>query len=156
MMILFFYCLKILGASRRCLVHLNWTRCAQDFDTNFVFRDAFDGFKVKRREIELLKIAQALGRGSLNAGTLVYQVFHWFYVGALRDRATTSYKACINVLLSSNLLHLRLLKSMIETNGKDTVFARCTFRSAKEAPLNYILVEDDFKAIQEKLSIKTA
>ena len=45
---------------------------------------------------------------------------------------------------------------MIETHGKDThtVIARCTFRSEREATLNYILVEDDFKAIKEKLGIK--
>ena len=38
---------------------------------------------------ELRKIARVLGRGSLNTGALVCQVFHWFYVGA--PRATTSY-----------------------------------------------------------------
>ena len=130
------------------------SRCAQGFDTNFVFQDAFEGFEVKGREMELLQIVQVLGRGSLNAGTLVCQVFHWFYVGA--PRATTSYEACINVLLSTKQLHLRHLKSMIETHGNDTVFARCTFRSEREAKLNYILVEDDFKVIKEKLSIKTA
>ena len=70
--------------------------CAQDFDITFVVQDAFDGFKVKGREIELLHIARVLGRGSLNAGTLVGQVFHWFYVGAPRAHATTSYKACIH------------------------------------------------------------
>ena len=43
------------------------SRCAQDFDTNFVPQDAFDGFKVKGQETELLMIARAsvLGRGSL-------------------------------------------------------------------------------------------
>ena len=57
-----------------------------------------------------------------------------------------------HVLLS----YLRLLKSMIETHGKDTVFAHCTFRSVKEAPLNYMLVDADFKVIKEKLSSKAA
>ena len=33
----------------------------------------------------------------------------------------TSYKACINVLLSSKKLHLRLLKSMVETHRKGAV-----------------------------------
>ena len=78
------------------------SRCAQDFDTTFVFQDAFGGFQVKGREMELLHIARVIGRGSLNAGTLVSQVFHWFCVGA--PRATASYKACINVLLSSDKL----------------------------------------------------
>ena len=89
-----------------CPVEVDKTpsRCAQDFDTTFVFQDAFDGFQVKGREMELLHVARVLGRGSLNAGTLVGQVFHWFYVGA--PRVTTSYKACINVLLSSDKLHL--------------------------------------------------
>ena len=119
-----------------------------------MFQDAFNGFKVKGREMELLTIARVLGRGSPNAGTLVCQVFHWFYVGS--PRATTSYKACINVLLSSKKLYLRLLESMIDTHGNDTVFARCTYRSAKEATLNYTLMEDDFKAISDKLSIKAA
>ena len=100
------------------------SRCAEDFDTNFMFQDAFDGSQIKGRETQLLQIARVLGRGSLNAGTLVCQVFHWFHVGA--PCATTSYKACINVLLSSNKLHLRLLKSMVDTHGKDTVFVRCT------------------------------
>ena len=52
-------------------------------------------------------------------------VFHWFYVGS--PRATTSYKTCISVLLSSNQLHLRLLKSMVRTHRKGTAFARCTY-----------------------------
>ena len=64
------------------------SRCAEDFDTNFVFQDAFGAFKLKGREAQLLQIASVLGRGSLNAGTLVCQVFHWFYVGS--HHATTS------------------------------------------------------------------
>ena len=130
------------------------SRCAQDFDTNFMFQDAFDGFQIKGREIELLKIARALGRGCLNAGTLVGQVFHWFYVG--NPRATTSYRACINVLLSSDKLHLKLLARMIDTHGKPIVFARCTHRSAKESTQNYSLLPADFKLITQKLIITIA
>ena len=130
------------------------SRCAQDFDTTFVFQDAFDGFKVKGRDMELLHIARVLGRGSLNAGTLVGQVLHWFYVGA--PRATTSYRACINVLLSSNKLHIEILNRLIDTHGKLTVFDRCTYRSAKEATQNYTLLEADFKSISDKLVIKAA
>ena len=77
--------------------------------------------------------------------------FHWFYVGS--PRATTSY---INVLLSSKQLHLRLLRSMVHTHGKHTVFARCTYRSAHEATQNYILIEDDFPVAIGKLAIKTS
>ena len=104
------------------------------FYANFVFQDAFGGFNVKGRDLELLRIARVLGRGSLNAGTLVCQVFHWLYVGA--PRATTSYKACINVLLSSDKLHLELLNRLIDTHGKPTVFARCSYRSAHEVTQN--------------------
>ena len=130
------------------------SRCAQDFDTTFVFQDAFDGFKVKGRDRELLQIARVLGRGCLNAGTLVGQVFHWFYVGS--PRATTSYRACINVLLSSDKLHLQLLARMIDAHGKPTVFARCTHRSSKESPQNYSLLPSDFKLITDKLIITIA
>ena len=63
----------------------------------------------------MLHIARVIRHGSLNAGTLVWQVFHRFYVGA--PRATTSYKACINVLLSSKNLHMRLMKSMADVHG---------------------------------------
>ena len=127
-------------------------RCAQDFDTTFVFQDAFDGFKVKGRDRELLHIARVLGRGSLNAGTLVGQVLHWFYMGALR--ATTSYRACINVL--PDKLHLELFSRLIDTHGKLTVFARCSHRSAKEATQNYTLLQADFKSISDKLVITIA
>ena len=127
------------------------SRCAEDFDTNFVFQDAFDGFKVRGRETQLLQIARVLGRGSLNAGTLVCQVFHWFYVGS--PRATTSYKACINALLSSDKLHLELLARLVETHEMHNVFARCSYRSAQEATQNYILLEADFKSLSEKLVI---
>jgi len=116
--------------------------------------DAFDGFKVKGRDMELLHIARVLGRGCLNTGTLVGQVLHWFYVGA--PRATTSYRACINVLLSSNKLHIEILNRLIDTHGKLTVFDRCTYRSAKEATQNYTLLEADFKSISDKLVIKAA
>ena len=102
------------------------------------------------------KIARVLGRGglSLNAGTLVCQVFHWFYVGS--PRATTSYKACINALLSSDKLHLELLARLVETHGMHNVFARCSYRSAKEATQNYILLDADFKSLSEKLVITIA
>ena len=121
-----------------------------------MFQDAFDGFKLKGRELEtqLLQIACVLGRGSLNAGTLVCQVFHWFYVG--NPRATTSYKACINALLSSDKLHLELLARLIHTHGKLTIFARCSYRSAKEATQNYNLLEADFMSLSEKLVITIA
>ena len=105
-----------------------------------------------------MKCVDVLGRGSLNAGTLVCQVFHWFYVGS--PRATTSYKACINVLLSSEKLHLELLDRMIDTHGKPTVFARCTYRtcnrSAHESTQNYTRLEPDFKLISGKVAIKAA
>ena len=130
------------------------SRCAQDFDTTFVFQDAFDGFKGKGRDSELLQIARALGRGCLKAGTLVGQVFLWFYVG--NPRATTSYRACINVLLSSDKWHLKLLARMIDTHGKLIVFARCSYRSAKEATQNYNLLEADFMSLSEKLVITIA
>jgi len=117
-------------------------------------QNAFDGFKVKGRDRELLQIARVLGRGCLKAGTLVGQVFHWFYVGA--PRATTSYRACINVLLSSDKLHLQLLARMIHAHGKPNVFARCTHRSSKESPQNYSLLQADFKLITDKLIITIA
>ena len=67
-------------------------------------------------------------------------------------RATTSYKACANVLLSSKKLHLRLLiiKSMVDTHGEDSaaVFARCTHQSTKDAAMNCIVLEDDFELIR--------
>ena len=54
--------------------------------------------------------------------------------------------------------HLGLLKSMVHTHGKGTVFARCTYRSAHEATQNHILLEADLKSIRGKLKlvIKTA
>ena len=129
-------------------------RCAEDFDTNFMSQDAFDGWILKGRETQLLQIARVLGRGSLNAGTLVCQVFHWFYVGP--PRATTSYKACINALLSSGKLHLELLTRLVDTHGMRNIFARCSHRSSQEAKQNYILLEDDFKSLSEKLVITIA
>ena len=74
-------------------------------------------------------------------------------------RTTTSYKACVNVLLSSKKLHHRPLRSMVDTHREYSVFARCTHRSAKEATMNYIVLEDDFELIRDKLAglaIKTA
>ena len=76
------------------------SRCAEDFDTNFVFQDAFDGLKLKGGDTELLQIASVLGRGSLKPGTLVCQVFHWFYVHVGSPRATTSY--IVSVLCSES------------------------------------------------------
>ena len=119
-----------------------------------MFQNAFGGFSVKGRETQLLQIARVLGRGSLNAGTLVCQVFHRFYVGS--PRATTSYKACINALLSSDKLHLELLAPSVDTHGMRNVFARCSYRSAQEATQNYILLEADFKSLSEKLVITIA
>ena len=130
------------------------SRCAEDFDTNFVFQDAFNGSKVKGREPQLLQIACVLGRGSLNAGTLVCQVFHWFYVGS--PRATASYKACISALLSSDKSHLVLLARLVETHGMRNVLARCSYRSAQEATQNYIILEADFMSLSEKLVITIA
>ena len=130
------------------------SRCAEDFDTNFVFQDAFGAFKLTGRETQLLQIASELGRGSLSAGTLVCQVFHWFYVGS--PRATTSYKACISALLSSDKLHLELLARMVETHGMHNVFARCSYRCAQEATRNYILLEADFMSLSGKLVITIA
>ena len=103
--------------------------------------------------MQLLHIARVLGRGCLNAGTLVGQVLHWFHVG--KPRATTSYRACINILLymSSNKPHIELLNRLIDTHGKLTVFARCTHRSSKEATRNYTLLQADFKSITDKLII---
>ena len=71
----------------------------------------------------LLRIASILGRGSLNAGTSAVQVFHWFYVG--RPRATTSYRAFVNVLLSSEKVHINLLRKMTEARSVLTVFNAC-------------------------------
>jgi len=40
--------------------------------------DQFGGFKLVGKNSSLLHIAIILGQGSLNAGTVVAQVFHWF------------------------------------------------------------------------------
>ena len=134
---------RIANSNVPCPPELDKTcsRCAHDFDTKFMFQDAFDGFQIyilmKGRDTQLLQIARVLGRGSPNAGTLVCQVSHWFYVG--NPRATASYKACISALLPSDKLHLDLLARLIHTHGKLTVFARCSYRSAKEATQNYVL-----------------
>ena len=77
-----------------------------------LLQEQFGGFKLVGKNPMLLRIAKVLGKGSLNAGTFVAQVFHWFYVGRPRD--TTSYRACINVLLSSSKVHLDLLRKMTE------------------------------------------
>ena len=51
------------------------SRCAQDFDTNFVWPE--------ERHSCSRSLVHVLDRGSLNAGTLVGQVFHRFYVGSM-------------------------------------------------------------------------
>ena len=106
----------------------------------------------------LLHIARVLGLGRLNAGTLVgrFSGFALVLCGPGAPRATTSYRARINVMLSSNELHIELLNRLIDTHGKLTVFARCTHRSQKEATQNYALLQADFKLISDKLAIKAA
>ena len=89
----------------------------------------------------LLRIAKLLGKDSLNDGTFVAQVFHWFYVG--RPRATTSYRACVNVLLSSSKVHLNLLRKMTKAHSALTVFDRCKYRSHSEATQKYIVTSLD-------------
>lgn len=93
-----------------CPLELDKTpsRCDQDFDTNFVFQDTFGGagFKIKHREEELLQTARVLGRGCLNAGTLVCQVFHWHYAdGNPRARATTPLVQLQGMHQCSAVLH---------------------------------------------------
>ena len=99
----------------------------------------------------LRRIANVLGKGSLNAGTFVVQVFHWFYVG--RPRATTSYRACVNVLLSSSKVHLRMLKQMMQVHSIQTVFDRCSHRSQQELTHIYIVSSLDRSKIRERLSL---
>ena len=115
-------------------------------------QDQFGGFKLVGKDSMLLRIANVLGRGSLNAGIFVAQVFHWFYVG--RPRATTSYRACVNVLLSSSKVHLNLLQKMTEAHSALTVFDRCKYRSHSEATQNYILTSLDLHNIRQRVSTK--
>ena len=113
-------------------------------------QDQFGGFKLVGKDSMLLRIANVLGRGSLNAGTFVVQVFHWFYVG--RPRATTSYRACVNVLLSSEKVHLNLLRKMTEAHSLPTVFNACKHRSQNESTQNYIVTSLDQLNIRARLS----
>jgi len=113
-------------------------------------QDQFGGFKVVGKDSMLLRVASILGRGSLNAGTFVAQVFHWFHVG--RPRATTSYRACINVLLSSEKVHLNLLRKMTEAHSILTVFNACKHRSQFEMTQNYIVTPLDQLNIRARLS----
>ena len=151
----------MLGASRSflvqvdstcCPVHLDTkrSRCAQHFDTKLFLQDQFGGFKLVGTNSMLLRIAKVLGKGSFNAGTFVVQVFHWFYVG--RPRATTSYRECVNVLLSSSKVHLSMLKKMMQVHSIQTVFDRCKYRSHSEATQNYILTSLDLHNIRQRVS----
>ena len=99
----------------------------------------------------LLRIAKVLGKGSLNAGTFVVQVFHWFYVG--RPRATTSYRACVNVLFSSSKVHVSLLHKMMQVHSLQTVFGRCPHRSQKEMAHICTVSSLDRSKIRERLSL---
>ena len=101
--------------------------------TQTVLQDQFGGFKLKGRDHERLQIAKQLGGGSLEAATLVLQVYHWKFVG--RPCALTSYRSVqvVNVLTSMRQRHLRLLRSMIAVHGADKAFEYCTYRSEKES-----------------------
>ena len=114
-------------------------------------QDQFGGSKLVGKDSMLLRVASILGRGSLNAGTFVAQVFHWFYVG--RPRATTSYRACINVLLSSEKVHLNLLRKMTEAHSILTVFNACKHRSQVESTCtqNYHVTSLDQLSIRARL-----
>jgi len=125
---------------------IRWNSFAQAVDSE----DQFGGFKVVGKDSMLLRVASILGRGSLNAGTFVAQVFHWFHVG--RPRATTSYRACINVLLSSEKVHLNLLRKMTEAHSILTVFNACKHRSQFEMTQNYIVTPLDQLNIRARLS----
>lgn len=126
---------------------IRWNSFAQAVDSE----NQFGGFKLVGKESMLLRIASILGRGSLNAGTFVVQVFHWFYVG--RPRATTSYRACINVLLSSEKVHLHLLRKMAEAHSILTVFNACKHRSQMEQTHIYTVSSLDRAKILERLSL---
>ena len=116
-------------------------------------QDQFGGFKLVGKDSMLLRIANVLGKGSLNAGTFVVQVymFHWFYVG--RPRAATSYRACVNVLLSSSKVHLRILIKMMQVHSIQTLFDRCKYRSHKEMTHIYTVSSLDRSIIRERLSL---
>ena len=101
----------------------------------------------------LLRIASTLGRGSPNTGTFVVQVFHWFYVGS--PRATTSYRACVNVLLSSEKVHIdiSLLKKMIRVHSLQSVFDRCSHRSQREQTQIYTVSSLNRSKLREQLQL---
>jgi len=116
--------------------------------------DLFDGFKLQGRDKERLEIAKQLGCGSLEAGTLVVQQYHWKFVG--RPRALISYRSVVNVLLSSlslcyRKMHLHLLKNMVEAHGIEKVFENCTYRSERESRHYYTVSKEDFDSCREKL-----
>jgi len=115
----------------------------------------FGGFKlVGKDSISMpLWITTILGRGSLNAGTFVAQVFHWFYVGL--PRATTSYRACVNVLFSSKQVHLSLLRKMMRVHSIQSVFDRCAHRSKKEQTQICTVLSLDRSKNLERLSSVT-
>ena len=101
-----------------------------------------------------LEISKQLGCGSLEAGTLVVQQFHWKFVG--RPRALTSYRSVVNVLSSSLSLcyrkkHLRLLKNMVHAHGIEKVLENCTYRSERESRHYYTVSKEDFDSCREKL-----
>jgi hypothetical protein len=114
-------------------------------------QDQFGGFKLVGKDSMLLRVASILGRGSLNAGTFVAQVFHWFYVNVGRPRATTSYRACVNVLLSSEKVHLNLLRKMTEAHSLLTIFNACKHRSQVESTQNYHVTSLDQLSIRARL-----
>ena len=135
----FLFCVKNLGASRSFLVQMDWTttqaqsiwtrncRDAPKFLTQNIYflQKQCGSFKLVGKGPMLLRITAFLGKGSPNAGTLVAQVLHWFYVG--RPRATTSYRACtcVNVLLSSEKDPLSLLRKVVQVHSIQSVFGRC-------------------------------
>lgn len=132
--------------------HFNKSRSRWDSFAEAVDRDdQFGGFKLVGKNSMLLRIAKVLGKGSLNAGTFVVQVFHWFYVG--RPRATTSYRACVNVLLSSSKLHLSMLKNLTQVHSIQTVFDRCSHRSQTEMAHIYTVSSLDRSKNRERLSL---
>ena len=78
-----------------CLEMYDAWRCDPCPVTQTVLHDQFGGFKLKGRDHDRAQIAKQLGDGSLEAATLVLQVYHWKFVGR------------------------RSLKSMIAVHGTD-------------------------------------
>ena len=60
---------------------------------------------------------------------------NWFHVWS--PRATASYRACVNVLLSSEKVRLRFLRENVQVYSIQSIFDRCQYRSQKEATQNY-------------------